>query len=306
MTQWHDLEFQHLRYAIAVREQRGFTRAAIALGLDQGFLSKQIQSLEKKLGFQLFDRKTRPLSLTAAGKTFLDEAQHILIRTQHTINHAKDIESGEWGTLNVGVNTSISNSQLPAILQATYRQFPHITVALHELASYDQIICLKNRQIDIGFFHKHNLSGLSEDEISTFRLIPILSEPLVVVLPQQHRLVKQNTISLTQLHGERFVLPQQGLLHGLRDRIDQLLAQTNCVPVIVQEAAWMTTILNLVAGQMGVSLLPANARNLQRIGVIYRDIENPSPWWEIVAVYEQTHPLATLKRFIEVLKTTFN
>ena len=301
LTLWHDLEFQHLRYAIAVREQHGFTQAASVLDIDQGFLSKQIRSLERKLGFQLFDRKTRPLSVTAAGATFLDEAQHILMRTQNTIKQAKDVEAGQWGTLNVGVNTSISNSQLPAILQATYQQFPHITVVLHELASYDQIVHLENRQIDIGFFHRHNLNGLSEDKLAALGIMPILSEPLVVVLPQHHRLAKQQTISLTQLHGERFVLPQPGLLHGLRDCIDLLLTQMNCEPVIVQEAAWMTTVLNLVAGNMGVSLLPANARNLQRVGVVYCDIEEVSPLLEIVAVYEPSNALATLQRFIEVL-----
>jgi DNA-binding transcriptional LysR family regulator len=71
MVQWHELEFKHLEYALAVKKYQGFLPAAIALDLDQGFLSRQIQRLEARLGFAIFNRTTRPLGLTDAGQAFL-------------------------------------------------------------------------------------------------------------------------------------------------------------------------------------------------------------------------------------------
>jgi DNA-binding transcriptional LysR family regulator len=82
MVRWNDLEFRHLEYAIAVKRQQSFLQAAIALDLDQGFLSKQIQRLEARLGFAIFDRTTRPLGLTEAGQIFLIRAEQVIEQTK--------------------------------------------------------------------------------------------------------------------------------------------------------------------------------------------------------------------------------
>lgn len=305
-TRWHELEFRHLEYAIAVKKHQGFIQAALALELDQGFLSKQIQRLETRLGFKLFDRTTRPLGLTEAGSTFLEKADQILTQTQRAVERAQETQAGHWGQLNVGINTSIANSKLPAIVQAFCTQFPNINLVLQELASYDQIKQLKSHQIDVGFFHKHNLQDLTKGEREIFAISPILSETLVIVLPQDHPLAKQPRVSLAKLSGEPFVLPHRTLLYGLRDQIDQLCMRSYCKPRVVQEAAWITTVLSLVAGGMGVSLLPANVTHLQRTGVIYRDIQEPSPVLEIVAVRQFSNDSNILKNFLAVVEGLAN
>jgi len=302
-TRWHELEFRHLEYAIAVKNHQGFLKAAVALGLDQGFLSKQIRRLESRLGFDLFDRTTKPLGLTGAGLIFLEEAKQILARTQRTVEFAHEIQSGRWGKLDIGINTSIANSKLPAILQAFHGQFSNVNLVLHELASYEQIKQLKDHQIDVGFFHKHNLRSLTQEDMEAFEVMPMLTEKLVVVLPENHRFAKQSKISLKKLSGERFVLPPSTLMYGLREQIDQLLIGTHCKPLNVQEAAWITTVLSLVSGGMRVSLLPENVKNLQRTGVIYCDIQEASPVLEIVAVYRGTNTLAILKNFLKVIQS---
>ena len=300
-TPWQDMEFRHLDYAIAVKRHQGFMQAAIALGIDQGFLSKQIQRLETRLGFTLFDRTHRPLSVTEAGKSFLIKAEQIIEQTEKAVERSQDIQAGKQGRLEVGINTSISNSRLSDIIQAFHQQFPKVNLVLHELASYHQIEQLRNRQIDVGFFHKHTLHNLTDEERTMFATIPILHEPLVVVLPQHHRLAKQAKISLAQLSGDRFVLPPHTQMYGLRDQIDQLCLKANCKPNVVQEAAWITTVLSLVAGGLGVSLLPANVNYLQRAGVVYRDIQETSPLLEIVAVRYINHTSILLENFLNTL-----
>jgi DNA-binding transcriptional LysR family regulator len=299
---WHELEFRHLEYAIAVKNHQGFMQAAIALGLDQGFLSKQIQRLEARLGFDLFDRSTRPLGLTAAGQAFLEGANYILTHTQRVVEIAQETHQGKWGRLDIGINTSIANSKLPVILKTFYNQFPNVSLVLHELASYDQIKELKNCQIDIGFFHKHNLQDLDPENNTTLKLTPILSETLLLVLPDHHQFARQSKVSLTKLSGERFILPPHTLLPSLRDQIDQICASARCKPVVVQEATWITTVLSLVAGGIGVSILPANVKHLQRSGVVYREIQESLPVLEIVAVTQSSNNSPVLRNFLKVIE----
>jgi DNA-binding transcriptional LysR family regulator len=302
MVKWNELEFRHLEYAIAVKNHRSFLQAAIALDLDQGFLSKQIQRLEARLGFALFDRTIRPLGLTEAGQTFLSRAEQIIEQTKKAIELAQQTQAGKRGRLDVGINTSIANSKLPSIIQAFRKQFPHVHLVLHELASYDQIERLKNHQIDIGFFHQHNLQNLCKEDSDTFSSTLVLRESLVLVLPQKHPLARKTSVSLSELNGKNFVLPPHTLLHGLRDQIDELCVRSNCRPVVVQEAAWITTVLSLVAGGVGVSLLPANVKDLQRTGTVYRDIQELSPVLEIVAVRRTENNSATLRNILEVIE----
>jgi DNA-binding transcriptional LysR family regulator len=302
MVRWNELEFRHLEYAIAVKSHGGFLQAAIALDLDQGFLSRQIQRLEAKLDFKVFDRTTRPLRLTEAGQTFLSRAEQIIEQTKHAVELAQQSQAGKRGRLDVGINTSIANSKLPNIIQVFREQFPNVHLALHELASYDQIEQLRNHQIDIGFFHKHNLQNLLEEVSEIFSETLVFREPLVLVLPENHPFAWKISVSLTELNGKNFVLPPHTLLRGLRAQIDELCIRSNCKPDVVQEAAWITTVLSLVAGGAGVSLLPANVRKLQRTGVVYRDIEEPSPVLEIVAVRRTNNNSAILGNFLEVVE----
>lgn len=301
-ARWQELEFRHLEYAIALRQHQGFVQAAIALGLDQGYLSKQIQRLEKRLGFVLFDRTTRPLGLTNEGQAFLGRAERIIEQTKKAVELSQDIQAGKRGRLDVGVNTSIANSELPYIVQVFCKQFPFIDLILHELPSYDQIEQLQNHQIDVGFFHKHSLQKLHKEDGDIFSETLVLTEPLILVLPERHSFARQRSVSLTELNGANFILPPYSRLNGLREQIDQLCARASCKPVVVQEASWITVVLSLVAGGMGVSLLPENVRHLQRTGVVYRNIQEFSPVLEIVAVYRKNNMSAVLQNFLEVVQ----
>jgi DNA-binding transcriptional LysR family regulator len=300
-VRWNELEFRHLEYAIAVKSHQGFLQAAIALDLDQGFLSRQIQRLEAKLGFKLFDRTTRPLGLTEAGQTFLIRAEQIIEQTKNAVELAQQTQAGKSGRLDVGINTSVANSKLPDIIQAFREQFSKVHLVLHEVASYEQIKQLRNHQIDIGFFHRHNLQNLLKEDREIFADTLVLRESLVLVLPQKHPFARKRNVSLTELDGKNFILPPHTLLRGLRDQIDELCIRANCKPVVVQEAAWITTVLSLVAGGVGVSLLPANVRELQRTGVVYRDLEELSPVLEIVAVRRTDNNSAILGNFLKVV-----
>ncbi|HTL89417.1 MAG TPA: LysR family transcriptional regulator [Leptolyngbya sp.] len=304
-SKWEDLDFRHLKLAIAVAEHLSFSRAADYLHIDQGFLSRQIQQLEKKLGFELFDRARRnPLTFTDAGQAFLKEARFILVQTQQAIESAQQINRGEKGYLTIGINTSIANSKLPTILQSFYAHHPDVTLVLQELASYDQIEKLKQQQLDVGFFHLHNLPAFDNHEDAVLTTYTVLKEPLMLVLPEKHRFAKQSSsISLTALSHEPFILPPANLLYGLRDLIDHLCMEAGFKPNVRQEAAWISTVLSLVAGGVGISILPANVENLQRRGVVYRAIRGNAPELEIGAVWHRSNRSTILKNLLTVVES---
>lgn len=300
-SNWDELELRHLKYAIAVTQKQGFTNAAAYLEIDQGFLSKQIKWLEKKIGFQLFDRHHRPLKLTSAGNEFLQEASQILNQVERAIELGQRLSRGEKGRLIIGINTSIANSKLPDILRAFHEKFPDVELVLQELASYEQIEKLRNQQLDLGFFHLHNLHNIQNNNDDVLTFMPVLQESLVIVLPENHRFARRTSISLAALANEQFILPPHNLLSNLRNQINGLCVDAGFSPKVRQEAAWISTVLSLVAGGMGVSLLPANVQNLQRNGVVYRSIEGESPVLEIVAVWRSDNVSIILKNFLAVI-----
>ncbi len=299
MTRWHEIELLQLQYAIALYERQGLTRAAEYLRIDKSFLSRKIESLEKRLNFKIFKSKKSPLRLTNAGNEFLQLARQTINQFQQTVELGQRLNRTEKEQLNIGINTSIANSILPEILRAFAQQFPAVELMLYEMASYDQIEKLRHQQIDLGFFHCHNLKNIQMNDILAFKTI--LEEKLVIVLPENHRFAAQTSISLKALANEQFILPPHHLLHNLREQINNLCKDAGFQPNVRQEAAWISTVVSLVAGGMGISLLPANVENLQRSGVVYRSLQGQSPVLEIVAVWRQDNESIILQNFLEAI-----
>lgn len=295
------MELRHLRYFIVLAEELNFSRAAQRLHIAQPPLSQQIRSLENELGLQLFDRTTRPLQLTPAGQVFLEKARQVFTQVEQATVLAKRASRGEIGQLRVGINTSIANSVLPDILRTFCDRFPEVDLVLHEQASYQQLQELCDRHIDVGFVNLHHLQSIDEKD-DTLSFISILQEPFVIVLPENHPLAQQTQVSLTALANEVFILPPAHLPSGLYYQITSLCQHVGFSPKVRQEATWMSTVLSLVAGGVGISLLPANAQNLQRTGVVFRLIQEQSPIFQMAMVWRRNDSCIVLRNFLEVAR----
>ena len=160
---------------------------------------------------------------------------------------------------------------------------------------------MRNQTLDLGFFHKHNLPINNNNNDNILTVTPVLQESLVIVLPENHRFARRTTIPLAALANEQFILPPKNLLYNFREQINSLCLDAGFKPKVKQEAAWISTVLSLVAGGMGISLLPANVQNLQRHGVIYRSIQGQSLLLELVAVWRSDNVSIILKNFLEVI-----
>lgn len=290
------MELRHLRYFITVAEELHFSRAAERLQIAQPPLSQQIRALEEELGVQLFTRTKRRVQLTDAGEVFLQEAQLVLTQVEQAIRAAQRASRGEIGRLRVGVNSSATHSFLPEILRVFRQRFPCVELVLHELASYQQVQGIGNNRIDVGFLWLPNVND------SNLSFMPIWKEPLIVALPETHPLANLSEIPLKALVSEPFVLPPRQLGPGFYSQIINLCQQAGFNPKVAQEALLMQTIVSLVAGGVGVALVPASLQSLQRVGVVYKALAGQKLELEMAVVWREDNSSQVLQEFLKVVR----
>ncbi len=293
-----ELELRHLRYFVAVAEELSFTRAAAHLHMTQPPLSQQIQALEDKLlGVKLFDRKPQ-LKLTQAGLAFLEDARLTLATVDRVVHKTQRIHQGELGYLVVGFTSSMANGVLPDILQTFHQKYPEVKLTLLEINSAVQIDSLRNQLADIVFVYREG--QISQDRDLT--ALQLVTESLVVVLPEHHRLTEKSEIEISDLAGEEFIMPLPQLEAGLFPQIQKIFLQAEVMPNVVQKALFTVTILGLVAGGIGISILPFSVQNLQRKGVVYRPLATQTIAHQLTAVWRSDNYSAILSKFVEVIQ----
>ncbi len=159
---------------------------------------------------------------------------------------------------------------------------------------------LQNRTLDVNFDNLYNLRDVDKNHFLTYEIIS--KESLLMVLPQQHPLANEPLVMLADLKSEPFILPCRETVPALHTLTQIACEQAGFNPKIVQEATWMPTVLSLVASEMGVALLPANVRNLQRTGVVYREIIENVPMFQMVMVWRQDNHSKILHNFLNIVR----
>ena len=161
--------------------------------------------------------------------------------------------------------------------------------------SQTQIQQLGDRTIDCGFLNAPIPSNCDLNVLS------VLKEPLIVAIHQEHPLLSHREIPLQALSQEPFILPPSHLGQGFHHQVLNLCQDNGFIPTVVQQARWLQTALGLVAGRIGVALVPASMQNLQRIGVVYKDIQ-PTFEIETLAVWRSHNPSPVLREFIQAIR----
>src|SRR6201999_2673257 len=145
------MELRHLRYFLAVADERHFGRAAVRLHMAQPPLSRQIQALESELGLQLFQRSRRSVELTPAGAVFLEGTRRVFNELERITREAQRASRGEIGRIAVGYLSSLAYSGLTRLLRAFREQSSGVDVVLRELSPADQLDAIKQGRLDVGF-----------------------------------------------------------------------------------------------------------------------------------------------------------
>jgi DNA-binding transcriptional LysR family regulator len=287
------MELRHLRYFVAVAEEKHFGRAAKRLHIAQPPLSRQIQRLEAELGFTLLDRTRRRVELTAAGKVLLAHARAALEALELGVHEAHRASLGEHGRVAVGYPSSLAYSGLTGLLRAFRLRFPDVELGLRELSPGEQIEAIRLGQLDVGFVR----GPLHEPSLVSER---VRRESLVLVLPTDHPLAQKKTVSLSAVANEPFVLFPRRRGPTFYDLLIRLCESAGFTPRIVQEAP-QVDVLSLVAAGFGVSIVPSSVRELGRHDVALCGI-NGAPDTELLIVWRAGDGSPALRAFVDTVR----
>jgi DNA-binding transcriptional LysR family regulator len=219
----------------------------------------------------------------------------ILRQLQQAIQIGQQTSRGELGELAIAFVSSAAYNILPTILRTFRNCVPGVSLELHELTTDQQLEWLRTGRIDVGFVRP-------PIEENTFSWEIIFQESLMVALPEAHLLANQSHVCLRSLANEPFILFPRILAPGLYDLIISLCQQAGFSPSVSQQAIQMQTIVSLVAAEIGVAIVPASLQNLQRTGVVYKNIEPASPKVAIAMIWRSSETSPTIQRFLEIVK----
>jgi DNA-binding transcriptional LysR family regulator len=295
------MELRHLRYFVGVAEELHFGRAAERLGISQPPLSQQIRALEAELAVALFERSSRRVTLTPAGRLFLVEARRTLAQAEHAIEVARRAELGEIGELTVGFSTSAPFTTVVSQALYSFRQrYPGIRLLLNEMARDAQVEALAAEDLDVAFVRGFALPVLP----AGIRALPMIEEPLLLAMRAGHPLAELNRpIHITDLAGEPFVVFGRERGGGFNEHVALLCRRAGFEPNIVQEASGLATLLGLVAAGFGVTMISSSLGALHTDNIVYRALADPdaiSRMW----LLQRPRPTLACQAFVTTVMET--
>lgn len=259
------MELRHLRYFVAVADERNFTRAAERLHIAQPPLSRQIQQLEEELEVELIEKGTRPVKLTEAGAFFHVHAQELLAKVAELKSMTRRVGKIER-SLSIGFVASTLYGLLPRIIREYREQHPEVDVALHEMTTMQQIQALKDGEIDVGF-------GRVKSEDPNIRRIVLRDERLVIALPASHpRAASSDPMSLVDLQSETLLVYPKNPRPSFADLVLSVLSERAIVPHKIIEVRELQIAIGLVAAGHGMAVVPESVQGMRRDDVVYRPL----------------------------------
>lgn len=245
------LDHRILRQFLAVAELGTVRAAARTLNMSQPPLTAAIRQLEERLGVQLFQRSVTGMALTEAGKALAAEAPAIIGRLERTEALVREF-AGQPQPLRIGFVSAALNGVLPALLRGLKAK-GHPLPELLEMPTPDQCDALRDGRIDVGLLHPPVPALADFDGRSLGR------DPFWAALPADHPLARRRSLRFAEIAREPFVLfpePQGPVLH---DRIRALVREAGYDLQIAAEAGRLHSQLAIVAGGLGVGLVPRSA-----------------------------------------------
>jgi DNA-binding transcriptional LysR family regulator len=292
------MNLRHLRYFIAVADELHITRAASRLGIKQPPLSAQIHKLEEEVGAPLFRRHSRGVTLTAAGRLFLDEARRIMDDLEQATQGAQRRAREEVGRINVGfAGATYFHPAIVSILREYRARFPGMVIDPLQMPSGMLISKMETGQVDVAFVR--TFPSL-KDSCIAFELL--VDEDLVIALPAEHRMSACKTVPLSALAKEKFVLGPRRLNPHV---YDQFLSACRCAgfrPSVESEVPDILSIIPLVAAGFGVSVVPRSVEQIRLPGVVYRPISGQGLTAAVRLAYRADKTGQAVRSFVAIAR----
>jgi LysR family transcriptional regulator, hydrogen peroxide-inducible genes activator len=290
----HPFSLRQLQYAVAVAEALSFRRAAERCHVSQPSLSAQLAALEDGLGVRLFERDQRRVLPTPAGEALVERARRVLLEADDLIEAAVRAGDPLSGTLRTGIIPTISPYLLPSVTPALRARFPRLTVAWTEEKTEVLVQRLESGELDAAIVALEAELGNVERDV-------IARDPFLLVAAPGHALAGTSApATARELRGAGVLLLDDG--HCFRDQALALCSAARAHELEFR-ATSLSTLVQMVAGGAGVTLLPALsvATELRRADLHLRSFGDPAPFRTLALIWRKRSPLEPALRQLAAL-----
>lgn len=292
------MDIRQLSYFIEVAKQMSFSKAAEQLRVSQPSLSKMVKNLEDELGAVLFDRTTKKMQLTDAGKVVIGQAQEIMKLIQNLSSELSDVMEIKKGSIKIGIPPVIGSLFFPKLVRDFQLLYPNIEIELVEEGAKVIEKLAEEGSVDVW------ISLLPVDE-DLFEVHPFASSELKLIVYPEHRLANSNQVSLFELKDEPIILLREEF--ALHDLIFKACIQDGFEPKISFKSSQWDFIGEMVANRLGVSIFPeALCQKLESSRIKTVSIVNPGISWDLALMWPKNKYLSFVsKEFIRFFSNSF-
>ncbi|MGW0661266.1 hydrogen peroxide-inducible genes activator [Streptodolium elevatio] len=239
-----------LRAFAAVADTLHFRDAAVVVGTSQPALSSAVAALEETLGAQLVERTTRRVLLTSAGERVARHARRVLDALDDLVDEAESARRPFTGPLHLGVIPTVAPYTLPTLLRLVRDDYPELDLYVHEEQTHSLLDGLASGRLDLLLLAlPAGASGVDE--------IPLYEEDFTLVVPEGNALAGRSDVPRSALRDLDMLLLDEG--HCLRDQALDVCREVGAAEAGATRATSLPTLVQLVAGGLGVTLLPETA-----------------------------------------------
>ena len=277
------MEIKDMRAFYAIVEEGNISHAAQRLDIAQPALSRQMKRLETSLGVKLFERGSRRIRLTDAGKVMYARVEHILGIVDGAVREITDMGSGVAGSVRLGTITTSGAMLVPELLSEFHRRYPQVTYQIWEAEGARILELLDNRVIEIGITR-------TQVDAKVYESIVLPNEPLVVIMNREQEIGKKpHEVKLSELKNVPLLVPLRW----------QSVFTANCkkhgfTPNIVCVSDSIVQDLLLTKMGMGMALLPVSSKTLLTDGnLIYKKLVEPEMSTHTVIAWLKNRTLST-------------
>ncbi|MEP6947642.1 MAG: LysR substrate-binding domain-containing protein [Ginsengibacter sp.] len=261
------MDIQTLKNFIKLAETLHFTKASEQVFMAQPALSRQIKQLEQSIGAELFKRNKRNVSLTQAGVYFKEAARQTIDQLNYAINRTKQIHSGQAGEIKIGYTHSIVQTILPRIIKEIRAEFPDVKTILREMNNNEQCKDLAEQKIDIGFATNPIVPENLKSKI-------FFEDVFVVVLPENHYLLKEKFRDFSAFSKETFILPHEIEGSDYVYTVESICLDAGFFPNVVHHTSSVSSALKLVEAGLGITIEPRGSLSGQNLAIKFIELDN--------------------------------
>jgi DNA-binding transcriptional LysR family regulator len=260
-----------LRGFIAVAEEGNFGRAASRLQMTQPPLSRQVQRLERSIGITLLDRAPTGVTLTPAGRTFLDQARRVLTSAEAAPLLARRVAAGTTGSIRIGFTAASALTVLGQWIAIAAEHLPDVDLVLSEMVTHAQLDALLAGEIEVGLVRQP-----PESEVLTSRLVH--TDSLVLATPRDHPLTRtRRPPRMADIAHYDVVNYSPSEAWYFYEHVVAAFHRAAVTPRYVQHISQIHTVLAVVNAGVGVALVPRSAAALRLENLAFVDVADIEP-----------------------------